>query len=667
MSIFLEGFFNGWWQGIVLTLLVWLVLRDLPRVSAATKASIWQLTLLVVILLPLLQRIPLPVFEQAVPAASLARGAETPLPKLPIESVVRTPQVEVEEHESKLLLFAAVVLGFVQLLRLVCGYWMVRRLKRKSILTELELPVPLRRSVTVQLSDRVGMPMALGYRHPVILIPRAMMAGLSAEELRLVLLHECVHLLRRDDWMALGERILRAIFFFQPAVYFIGRQIEREREIACDDWVVAHTADTAPYAKSLARVAELGSGSGLPLLATGAGKPKEIFQRLETLLDRTRNRMPQVSGLLLLAAVLTLLFAVSQGTAFSRFFGSEYYSSRMLETNGNKRRVVKVRGEARYRADDQDVEWMSPGAKILMEQSDGWQTRKVELEPDADGRISRRYFVDGREHSWDGEAERYLAKVLQPWVREQGQNIPERVTRLLAQSGVSEAIDDIRTIGREDVKRAYLEELMLRSKPNELQLQKILKVARDMGSDSEKRRFLERTGFFDSGLEPQAMALVDSIHSNEDRQALLERVLMRGLRGDGALLRFLHSVELLESDDAKGNLLVYTASEAKGPLPGAYFDTAATVHSDAQRSRVLVASMRRREGVAANLGSILKLLRGLPSQETQAELLLELAITFRGDGKALDEIGEVARELHSTKEREEVLRGIAERRLTAAL
>ena len=48
----MEAVLNGWWQGIALTLLVWLVLRELPRVNAATKVAIWQITLAAVILLP---------------------------------------------------------------------------------------------------------------------------------------------------------------------------------------------------------------------------------------------------------------------------------------------------------------------------------------------------------------------------------------------------------------------------------------------------------------------------------------------------------------------------------------------------------------------------------------------------------------------------------------
>ena len=60
MNELLNALMNGWWQAIVLTAIVWIILRDLPRVSAATRLAIWQVTLAVVLLLPAIQLIPMP-------------------------------------------------------------------------------------------------------------------------------------------------------------------------------------------------------------------------------------------------------------------------------------------------------------------------------------------------------------------------------------------------------------------------------------------------------------------------------------------------------------------------------------------------------------------------------------------------------------------------------
>ena len=133
MTTFLEAVLNGWWQGILLTLLVWIVMRDLPRVSAATRLAIWQLTLLIVLLLPLLQGLLLPLWHdraswlptQATPIESTSAN---PLSELrqqqPLAPLPPRPLVEVtESNVAPALLAVALVLALFQLLRLAIGYW----------------------------------------------------------------------------------------------------------------------------------------------------------------------------------------------------------------------------------------------------------------------------------------------------------------------------------------------------------------------------------------------------------------------------------------------------------------------------------------------------------------------------------------------------------------
>src|SRR5260370_42459401 len=64
------------------------------------------------------------------------------------------------------------------------------------------------------------------------------------------------HLRRWDDWSNLTQKIVKAIFFFHPAVWWIERCLALEREMACDDLVVAHTANPGAYAASLVSLAE---------------------------------------------------------------------------------------------------------------------------------------------------------------------------------------------------------------------------------------------------------------------------------------------------------------------------------------------------------------------------------------------------------------------------
>ena len=404
MNTFLEAAINGWWQGIVLTLMVWLVLRDLPRVSAATRVAIWQVTLGVVLLLPLLQRIAVPRWPDSfVVEKTAVELLEAPLARWPLsltagKVAASAPSAKVapvfEFRDGQLFLAIAINLALFGLLRLGFSYWAIRRLKRRAAPMEAELPTYLKRATKVMASGDISMPMAVGYFRPAILLPSAMLDNLTTEQLRHVLLHESAHLLRRDDWAALGERLLRALFAIQPAVYFIGRQIEREREIACDDWVVEQSGEAKPYASSLARLAELGSTRRAPILATGVGGKKQIFARLETLLDRTRNRIPAVSEPLVLLAGVILLVAVSHGARFNHLFGLSSFSNHWSDNDGNHRREFKMRGDVRFTADDKDVESMSPDALLIAERGEGFNSlERVVFEGAENGGVARRYFI----------------------------------------------------------------------------------------------------------------------------------------------------------------------------------------------------------------------------------------------------------------------------------
>ncbi len=686
MNAVFEALLNGWWQGIVLTALVWLVMRDLPRVSAATRLAIWHLTLVVVLLLPVLQRIPLPKWpvirsvssvSEMRSTASVARvvqsSADVPAaPTLPAASaleagsgtsILSRPVVEFSGHDfPAVLAVLAVALAFFQLLRLAIGYWVVRRLKRKAVAADLPMPVRHDRAVNLLVSERIGMPMAVGYRSPAILLPRRLVESLSAEEMHYVLLHESAHLRRNDDWMALAERIIRAIFFFQPAVYWIGRQIERERELACDDWVVAQSGEAKQYASSLARLAELGTQRAAPILATGAGRRKEIFARLETLLDRSRNRVTAVSEPLVLLAGLALLLLVTQGAPFGRLLGFSNFDNTWVESDGTHRREMKTRGEIEFTRDDQDVEHMSPGAMLIVSQSDGWNGRRVEIEADEQGVIHRRYYSGGIQRSFDGDGRRFLSTLLPQWVREQGRDIPERTARMIREKGLDSTIEDIRTIRRTDVKRQYLEEVLGVSQLNTDQLRRVLKIAGEMPSDGDKRQFFDNVHdrYRGRGLDAQVLALVDTIHSDDDRRHILTQAMELGVVNEPALGRLFQSAGQMNSDDDKTAVLMQAAQAAKQRLPDALFEAAGTIHSDDDRRRLLSMILSVQGDDAATVTRVLRTAVSMNSDEDKAKVLIASAAGFKGGEEMLREAGRVMSSIHSDGERRRCLEALIE-------
>jgi Zn-dependent protease with chaperone function len=112
------------------------------------------------------------------------------------------------------------------------------------------------RPVELCISNLVQVPTAIGLVKPAVILPSWILQELSPQELNQILLHELAHLRRRDDWTNLAQKLVKALFFFHPAVWWIERKISLEREMACDDAVVAETASPRAYAECLAHLAE---------------------------------------------------------------------------------------------------------------------------------------------------------------------------------------------------------------------------------------------------------------------------------------------------------------------------------------------------------------------------------------------------------------------------
>jgi hypothetical protein len=135
----------------------------------------------------------------------------------------------------------------------------------------------------------------LGFDRPCIALPSSLVDALSVEELDQIVLHEYAHVQRRDDWTRLAQRLVEAVLWVHPAVALIGRALNREREMACDEWVIARTGSPRVYARCLTHAAEVRGRIAVPALASSLfGARHDLVRRVDRLLaakGRTRQRV----------------------------------------------------------------------------------------------------------------------------------------------------------------------------------------------------------------------------------------------------------------------------------------------------------------------------------------------------------------------------------------
>ena len=152
------------------------------------------------------------------------------------------------------------------------------------------VPIKGARDVRLCVSDETDVPVAVGLFDAMILIPRSLLDQLSEPEVDQICLHELAHLRRADDWTNSLQRIVSALLGWNPAAQFIGQQLDLEREVACDDWVLSFVGMVRPYAPVSRRWRKSALWPRHPIPAPGVfATRKHISLRIERLLGAGRN------------------------------------------------------------------------------------------------------------------------------------------------------------------------------------------------------------------------------------------------------------------------------------------------------------------------------------------------------------------------------------------
>jgi beta-lactamase regulating signal transducer with metallopeptidase domain len=143
-------------------------------------------------------------------------------------------------------------------------------------------------------SESVNAPACFGLGRPAIVLPANDDLARRRDVLACVLTHELVHLERRDGWVLLGEELLRAVFWFHPAAWWLVARLERLREVSCDLLVVRRTGKRRRYAEALVEYAAwmqagerlLGGRAEQPAaVVPWSGSKGQLTRRIEMLLD----------------------------------------------------------------------------------------------------------------------------------------------------------------------------------------------------------------------------------------------------------------------------------------------------------------------------------------------------------------------------------------------
>jgi len=302
------------------------------RTSAATRHLIWSLALVGALLLPIAS-IGGPAWTFTIGTASktlagapvLDRGTEsvasTGAPVSITADASAPPAGGRRFSPSWPMLVGVVYSGGVAILlcSLLAQRWRVRRFARRAsavtdpawsrLLAECARDIGVRSAVRLLRSREQSMPMTFGIRQPSILIP-AVAETWTDERRRAVLLHELAHIARRDCLTQTVAFMACTLHWFHPAVWSVARRLRIERELACDDRVIAAGTQPREYAGHLLEIAYAFGNHRVSAMAVSMARPQQLETRMLAALDDRRNRSippTRVRAAGMLAAATALL------------------------------------------------------------------------------------------------------------------------------------------------------------------------------------------------------------------------------------------------------------------------------------------------------------------------------------------------------------------------
>ena len=245
---------------------------------------------------------------------------------------------------------------------IAAGMWRASTLVRSSVrdaqLTQLLTGAAAKfgvaqSSMEVRVSAVNVSPFCWQLHRPAIVVPDLLL-DFPVEEQRAVLNHELVHLSAQHPLRLFLQRIVEALFWFHPLVWWASRQSAAAREFRCDAQAVGSQQEVAVYLQSLLRLIEarVPSPTALPAGLGFLGDASLLSRRASALAETLGERMVRIRKLPTIAALALMSLAcltiwlplnphASRRTSWSPW---PTWSARVLNVSGIEVRDYEVDG-----------------------------------------------------------------------------------------------------------------------------------------------------------------------------------------------------------------------------------------------------------------------------------------------------------------------------------
>jgi len=249
----------------------------------------------------------------------------------------------------------------VVMVAVVGGVWratsLLKQASRNDELTQLanqlDLATKMRKHPPeVRVSPVSISPICWQFHHPIIIVPDLLLEIPQSEQVA-ILKHELAHLTLRHPLHLFLQRIVEAVYWYHPLVWWASRRAAAAREIRCDWLAVRNRQEVADYLRSLLRMIEAQVSPPVPLPAGlgFVGNQSLLYQRTLALTQHSDNSSSPcnrgLGGAIILAIIVGILVWLPVNPLASRrslWSPWPRWSAHVLDTSGIAVRDYEVDG-----------------------------------------------------------------------------------------------------------------------------------------------------------------------------------------------------------------------------------------------------------------------------------------------------------------------------------
>lgn len=236
-------------------------------------------------------------------------------------------------------------------------------------LAEIEEKIGVKKPVELFVNPMAASPMLIGFFRPCIILPSAAVSG---EAFSYIALHELTHYKRLDIVYKWLVQVTVCLHWFNPLVYRMSREIERECEFSCDEAVLSRMGwqHASAYGKTLLDAMAAAGAYREPLGGVSLSENKQLLkERLAAMMDLGKGSK----------AVWFLMGALTAGILVSAVFLGVYPAAGSGAESGPQVPALSKTGSNPASVDGTGIKYAASDENILQQVQEAYDAGSLPL------------------------------------------------------------------------------------------------------------------------------------------------------------------------------------------------------------------------------------------------------------------------------------------------